>query len=264
MTEREDIRLRYCTPFSTNLEWLCRLGCGYRTYYNWKGEKVYTSAPTIYVIESTQTKYPIWLSNAEALTAVDTSALVHIPGKVGYDYNVSGVQIEQVSARMPTFAQFRTRYCAFTNAQYQNILKNCGLISKCLRCFLAHWENWLGVNPASWIIPTNLEQTSVLKDATAYAKFYGKRLSNHEKWQFVVSSGINYDFYTWDLNLTQSSYRICTTASSCPSSLPRDPTNYSPVLLTLADPNWYLQQPLDSQHHNRLVIISEEYDRSPL
>ncbi|CEG45701.1 SUMF1, FGE [Plasmopara halstedii] len=156
----------------------------------------------------------------------DSSEMVLISGMFAYEFNVSGVQIEPVSAWTPTFAQFGTgvqfpwedrpsnthsanlmfpdfmidKY-PVTNSQYLTFLKASGYVPKSLQRFLDHWENRQGENPALWTIPAGLEQTPVVnvavEDATAYANYYGKRLPKDQEWQYVASNGALNDPYPW-------------------------------------------------------------------
>ncbi|TDH71555.1 hypothetical protein CCR75_002193 [Bremia lactucae] len=259
-----------------------------------------------------------------------TTDMVRISGMKDWWFNVTGVQIEPVSAWTPTFAQFGTgvqfpwesrpwnnhssmlsiddffldKY-PVTNAQYATFLKASGYVPKSLQRFLMHWENRQGA-VASWTIPTGLEQTPVVyvavEDARAYATFYGKRLTHDYEWQYVVSNGDKYDSYPWGSNLDRSklpklyhgkelpplrpvgsfqSSRSSTfevedlvgyvwqmTDQFCDSHtcgiLLRGGSSYYPVAATHSDPNWYFPQALDAQHHNRFLMISEGYDRSPM
>ncbi|KAG7390828.1 Inactive C-alpha-formylglycine-proteinrating enzyme 2 [Phytophthora pseudosyringae] len=141
-----------------------------------------------------------------------------------------------------------------------------------------------------------------IEDAKAYANFYGKRLPHDWEWQYVASNGENYDAYPWGaefdsakvpkvshgkelptLSAVGSYQRSRSTkfqvedlvgyvwqmtdqfcdAHTC-GILLRGGSSYHPMSATHSDPNWYFPQALDAQHHNRFLMISEGYDRSPM
>ncbi|KAE9041334.1 hypothetical protein PR002_g4503 [Phytophthora rubi] len=164
-------------------------------------------------------------SQAEA----STEDMIRVAGTANWWFNVSGVQIEPVSAWTPNFVQFGTGVQfpwenrpwnnhstrlfvqdflmdkhPVTNAQYATFLKASGYTPKTLDRFLLHWENREGA-PASWRIPSGLEQSPVVnvarEDAEAYASYYGKRLPHDWEWQYVASNGENYDAYPWGSKL---------------------------------------------------------------
>ncbi|CAH0474518.1 unnamed protein product [Peronospora belbahrii] len=140
------------------------------------------------------------------------------------------------------------------------------------------------------------------EDAEAYAAFYGKRLPHDWEWQYVASNGDNYDIYPWgsDLDRTKlpktshgkelpplspvGSYKTSRSskflvedlvgyvwqmtdqfcdAHTC-GLLLRGGSRYYPIAATHSDPNWYFPQALSAQYHNRFLMISEGYDRSPM
>lgn len=158
-------------------------------------------------------------------TETNTDDMVRVAGTENWWFNVSGVQIEPVSAWTPNFAQFGTgvqfpwenrpwnNHSArlfvqdflidkhpVTNAQYKTFLTASGYTPKTVDRFLLHWENRNGA-PASWSIPSGLEQSPVVnvarEDAEAYASYYGKRLPHDWEWQYVASNGESYDAYPW-------------------------------------------------------------------
>ncbi|OWZ20347.1 hypothetical protein PHMEG_0005242 [Phytophthora megakarya] len=140
------------------------------------------------------------------------------------------------------------------------------------------------------------------EDALAYATFYGKRLPHDWEWQYVVSNGENYDAYPWGPAFDSTKLPKVQRGKEVPTLDPvgsynnsrstkflvedlvgyvwqmtdlfcdphtcgvllRGGSNYNPIAATHADPNWYFPQALDSQHHNRFLMISEGYDRSPM
>ncbi|KAI9988796.1 hypothetical protein PInf_022380 [Phytophthora infestans] len=129
--------------------------------------------------------------------------MVRVSGAANWWFNVSGVQIEPVSAWTPNFAQYgtgvqfpwenrpwnnhSTRLLVqdflidkrpVTNAQYSAFLKASGYSFNSLDRFLLHWENRQGA-PASWTVSPSLAHSPVvnvaLENAQAYAKFYRER-----------------------------------------------------------------------------------------
>lgn len=141
------------------------------------------------------------------------------------------------------------------------------------------------------------------EDAEAYAAFYGKRLPHDWEWQYVVLNGDHYDAYPWGSEMDstrlpevfrgkqplppldpvgshssarstrflaedlvgyvwQMTDQFCD-AHTC-GLLLRGGSSYRPVAATHSDPNWSFPQALDSQHHNRFLMISEGYDRSAM
>ncbi|KAE8892251.1 hypothetical protein PF005_g20852 [Phytophthora fragariae] len=164
-------------------------------------------------------------SQAEA----STDDTIRVAGAANWWFNVSGVEIEPVSAWTPNFVQFGTGVQfpwenrpwnnhstrlfvqdflmdkhPVTNAQYATFLKSSGYTPKTLNRFLLHWENRESA-PASWRIPSDLEQSPVVnvarEDAEAYALYYDKRLPHDWEWQYVASNGENYDAYPWGSKL---------------------------------------------------------------
>ncbi|ETP03501.1 hypothetical protein F441_19543, partial [Phytophthora nicotianae CJ01A1] len=270
-------------------------------------------------------------STSNTSTSTDNSEdMVRVSGTANWWFNVSGVQIEPVSAWTPNFAQYGTGVQfpwenrpwnnhstrlfvqdfmldkhPVTNAQYSTFLKASGYSPKSLDRFLLHWVSREGA-PASWNVPAGLEQSPVvnvaLEDAQAYANFYNKRLPHDWEWQYVASNGDNYDAYPWgseydstkvpkvyhgkELPMLSSvgSYESSSstkfqvedlvgyvwqmTDQFCDSHtcgvLLRGGSSYHPISATHSDPNWYFPQALDAQHHNRFLMISEGYDRSPM
>uniref|UniRef100_M4BKA4 Sulfatase-modifying factor enzyme-like domain-containing protein n=1 Tax=Hyaloperonospora arabidopsidis (strain Emoy2) TaxID=559515 RepID=M4BKA4_HYAAE len=140
------------------------------------------------------------------------------------------------------------------------------------------------------------------EDAEAYAKFYGKRLPHDWEWQYVASNGENYDAYPWGPEMDRNKVPKVFHGKELPALSPvgsyvnsrstkfqvedlvgyvwqmtdhfcdshtcgllfRGGSNYHPISATHSDPNWYFPQTLDAQHHNRFLMISEGYDRSPM
>lgn len=138
-------------------------------------------------------------------------------------------------------------------------------------------------------------------DAEAYATFYGKRLPHDWEWQYVVSNGDRYTKYPWgndwDASKVHSvmhsgySQPLPDPVGSYPQSqssafgvedlvgyiwqmtdrfcddhtcglLLRGGSYFRPISSTLSDPNWYFPQALESQQHNRFLMLSPSYDRS--
>ncbi|GMF26832.1 unnamed protein product [Phytophthora lilii] len=164
-------------------------------------------------------------NNTNNASEVNTDGMVRVSGTANWWFNVSGVQIEPVSAWTPNFAQFGTGVQfpwenrpwnnhstrlfiqdffidkhPVTNAQYASFLKLSGYSPRTVDRFLLHWENRVG-EPSSWTIPFGLEQSPVVhvsrEDAEAYASYYGKRLPHDWEWQYIASNGENYDAYPW-------------------------------------------------------------------
>ncbi|GMF51616.1 unnamed protein product [Phytophthora fragariaefolia] len=263
-------------------------------------------------------------------TESNNDSMIRVSGTANWWFNVSGVQIEPVSAWTPNFAQFGTGVQfpwenrpwnnhstrlfiqdffidkhPVTNAQYGTFLRDSGYTPKAIDRFLLHWENREGVL-LSWSVPSGLEQSPVVnvarEDAEAYATFYGKRLPHDWEWQYVASNGENYDAYPWGPQLDRNRMPKVFYGKELPTVSPvgsfqssrstkflvedlvgyvwqmtdefcdvhtcgvvlRGGSNYHPVSATHSDPNWYFPQALDSQHHNRFLMISEGYDRSPM
>lgn len=141
------------------------------------------------------------------------------------------------------------------------------------------------------------------EDADAFAHYYGKRLPHDWEWQYVASNGDKYDLYPWGDTFGDGSnlHRVSRAKNppvpdavglhsgsrssvfgvedmigyvwqmtdqfcdehSC-GQLLRGGSFYQPVASTLSDPNWYFPQALAANQHNRLLMTSESYDRSPL
>ncbi|KAH7462090.1 Formylglycine-generating enzyme [Phytophthora ramorum] len=140
------------------------------------------------------------------------------------------------------------------------------------------------------------------EDADAYASFYGKRLPHDWEWQYVASNGENYDAYPWGPELDSTRLPKVSLSKELPTLGPigshessrstkflvedlvgyvwqmtdqfcdthtcglllRGGSSYHPISATHSDPNWYFPQALDAQHHNRFLMISEDYDRSAM
>ncbi|KAL3658948.1 hypothetical protein V7S43_016086 [Phytophthora oleae] len=273
-------------------------------------------------------------SNSSTSTSTESNSnfddMVRVSGTENWWFNVSGVQIEPVSAWTPNFAQYGTGVQfpwenrpwnnhstrlfvqdflidkhPVTNAQYSTFLKASGYSPKMLDRFLLHWGNREGA-PASWSVPVGLEQSPVvnvaLEDAEAYAKFYEKRLPHDWEWQYVASNGENYDTYPWGPEFDSNKVPKALHGKELPTLNPvgsfessrstkfqvedlvgyvwqmtdqfcdshtcglllRGGSSYHPISATHSDPNWYFPQALDAQHHNRFLMISEGYDRSPM
>jgi iron(II)-dependent oxidoreductase len=272
------------------------------------------------------------LVRSNSTEGVDASAdgMVRVPGAANWWFNVSGVQVEPVSAWTPNAAQFgtgvqfpwenrpwnnhSTRLLVqdfmidkhpVTNAQYAAFLEASSYSPKSLDRFLLHWEKREG-GPASWGVPAGLEQSPVVhvarEDADAFAAFYGKRLPHDWEWQYVASNGEDYDAYPWGAELDSSRVpkafhgkempplsAVGSHEGSCSKKflvedlvgyvwqmtdqlcdahtcglLLRGGSSYHPISATHSDPNWYFPQALDAQHHNRFLMTSEGYDRSPM
>ncbi|KAF4039297.1 Sulfatase-modifying factor enzyme 1 [Phytophthora infestans] len=269
-------------------------------------------------------------SSNTSTSSENSDGMVRVSGAANWWFNVSGVQIEPVSAWTPNFAQYGTGVQfpwenrpwnnhstrlliqdflidkhPVTNAKYSAFLKASGYSPKSLDRFLLHWENRQGA-PASWTVSPSLAQSPVvnvaLEDAQAYANFYNKRLPHDWEWQYVASNGDNYDAYPWGPEFDSSKvptvyhgkelpkldpvgsyenshstkfqvedlvgYVWQMTDQFCDSHtcglLLRGGSSYHPISATHIDPNWYFPQALDAQHHNRFLMISEGYDRSPM
>lgn len=142
------------------------------------------------------------------------------------------------------------------------------------------------------------------EDADAFARFYHKRLPHDWEWQYVASNGDQYDLFPWGrhrvlndtdlprvsrgtdlpvLDAVGSHPRARSTAfgvddlvgyvwqmtdqfcdeHTC-GQLLRGGSAYQPVASTLGDPNWYFPQALAATQHNRLLMTSVSYDRSPM
>jgi iron(II)-dependent oxidoreductase len=141
------------------------------------------------------------------------------------------------------------------------------------------------------------------EDAEAFAAFYGKRLPHDWEWQYVASNGDKFTTYPWgndyDANRLPRVIRNGEEAPPLPDAvgsyphaqstafgvddlvgfvwqmtdrfcddhtcgmLLRGGSYFRPVASTLSDPNWYFPQALQSQQHNRFLMLSQSYDRSP-
>ncbi|KAG7399299.1 Inactive C-alpha-formylglycine-proteinrating enzyme 2 [Phytophthora boehmeriae] len=171
------------------------------------------------------------IHNSTDADATPKDDMVFVSGAENWWFNVSGVQIEPVSAWTPnsesygTGVQFPWEHRPWnnhstrlfvqdfwmdkhpvTNAQYATFLKESGYLPKSLDRFLLHWENRVTTTGTvldleSWTIPAGLEQSPVVhvarEDAEAFAAFYGKRLPHDWEWQYVVSNGDHYDTFPW-------------------------------------------------------------------
>ncbi|KAI9914806.1 hypothetical protein PsorP6_007253 [Peronosclerospora sorghi] len=140
------------------------------------------------------------------------------------------------------------------------------------------------------------------ENAEAYARFYGKRLPHDWEWQYVASNGDRYDPYPWGATFDKTKVPPVVYGKELPPLRPvgsytasrsstflvedlvgyvwqmtdhfcdahtcglllRGGSNYHPIAATHSDPNWYFPQVLDAQHHNKFLMLSEGYDRSPL
>ncbi|CAH0489651.1 unnamed protein product [Peronospora farinosa] len=140
------------------------------------------------------------------------------------------------------------------------------------------------------------------EDAMAYADYYGKRLPHDWEMQYVASNGLNYDAYPWGSKLDRTRLPKVVYGKELPTLSPvgsyknsrstkffvedlvgyvwqmtdqfcdshtcglllRGGSSYQPISATLGDPNWYFPQALSAQQHNRFIMFSEVYDRSPM
>ncbi|DAZ95017.1 TPA: hypothetical protein N0F65_003643 [Lagenidium giganteum] len=140
------------------------------------------------------------------------------------------------------------------------------------------------------------------EDAVSYARFFNKRLVHDWEWQYVASNGDEYTTYPWGNELDAT--RMPTVSHSKDPPLPeavgshghgrtkkhevedlvghvwqmtdqfvdehtrglllRGGSHYRPIASTLADPNWYFPQAVDATKHNRILMLSESYDRSAM
>lgn len=140
------------------------------------------------------------------------------------------------------------------------------------------------------------------EDAEAYAAFYGKRLPHDWEWQYVASNGDKYTTYPWGNEYDASRVHSVTRSGENPplpdavgsypqsqstafgvndlagyvwqmtdrfcddhtcGMLLRGGSYFRPVASTLSDPNWYFPQALQAHQHNRFLMLSQSYDRSP-
>ncbi|RLN54802.1 hypothetical protein BBJ29_008505 [Phytophthora kernoviae] len=183
------------------------------------------------IIRSVNSKVGGDMQNNANLERVSEDEMVFVSGMANWWFNVSGVQIEPVSAWTPnsenygTGVQFPWEHRPWnnhstrlfvqdfwmdkhpvTNAQYATFLKESGHLPKSLDRFLLHWENrttdtGTASNLKSWTVPVGMDQSPVVhvahEDAEAFAAFYGKRLPHDWEWQYVVSNGDHYNTFPW-------------------------------------------------------------------